>query len=426
MTRHGPLSTRVTRRAFLAATGRGLTLTMLLQGCGRAGEQPAPSGVVASTPPQPATHAPEGAPQVTVEPTAIPATATMTEDVSLDVKIGQMLMVGFRGLHATDDLPMIAELRDYGPGGVVLFDYDVPTSTPLRNIESPDQVRGLIAGLQAASPVPLLVAVDQEGGRVARLKEARGFPPSISARELGAANDVERTRQAAATIAQTLRDLGFNLNFAPVVDLDINPANPIIGGIERSFSADPAVVVEQAGAFIRAHHEQGVMCTLKHFPGHGSSAADSHLGLVDVTATWSQVELEPYRALIASGDADAVMTAHVFNATLDPEYPATLSKPTIDGILREQLGYDGVVFCDDIQMGAIREQYGYETAVERAILAGVDMLTIGNNIVFEEGIGARTFAIIRRAVEEGRIDATRIDQAYRRIQALKRRAGIVG
>jgi beta-N-acetylhexosaminidase len=304
---------------------------------------------------------------------------------------------------------------------VVLFDYDVPSKTPVRNIQSAEQVRALIAGLQAAATIPLLVAVDQEGGSVARLKEAHGFPPTVSARALGAANDLDRTRDAAGRMAQTLRELGFNLNFAPVVDLDINPENPIIGKIERSFSPDPAIVTAHAAAFIGAHHEHGVLCTLKHFPGHGSSAADSHLGLVDVSATWSPVELEPYTALIKAGAADAIMTAHVFNSRLDPNNPATLSRPVLTGILRDQLGFDGVVICDDIQMGAIREHYGFETAIEQAVLAGVDMITIANNTVYEAGIAGRAFAALKQAVQAGRIDEARIDDAYRRVQDLKGR-----
>lgn len=356
------------------------------------------------------------------ESTVVATPAPADERVSLDVKIGQMLMLGFRGLAAGDDLSIVQDIRAYHLGGVVLFDYDVPLASPVRNIQSADQVRALIAGLQAVAAIPLLVSVDQEGGSVARLKETAGFPPTVSARSLGEANDTARTREAAGTMARTLRDLGFNLNLAPVVDLDINPESPVIGKLDRSFSADPAVVIAQAAAFVEAHHEQGVMCTLKHFPGHGSADADSHLGLVDVTGTWAPIELEPYRALIKAGAADAIMTAHVFNATLDPDYPATLSKPIITGILREQLGYGGVVLCDDIQMGAIREHYGFEKAVERAILAGVDIITIANNTVYEAGIAGRAFAAITQAVADGTIAEERVDASYRRIQELKRRA----
>ncbi len=346
--------------------------------------------------------------------------------MSLDLKIGQMVMLGFRGLEVSDQLPIVQDIRTHHLGGVVLFNYDVPMNTPVRNIQSPAQVKALVAGLQAVASVPLLVAIDQEGGRVRRLREEHGFPPAPSPQSLGAANDVSGTYNAASMIAQTLAELGINLNFAPVVDLNTNPDNPIIGKIERSFSADPAVVTAHALAFIRAHHEHGVLCALKHFPGHGSSTADSHQGFVDITSTWSSAELEPYTSIIKAEQADAIMTAHVFNATLDPQYPATLSEPAITGLLRKSLGYDGVVVSDDIQMEAIRQHYGHETAVAAAIEAGVDIILIGNNTIYEEGIAGRTVGIIQQLVRDGKISETRIAEAYQRIQRLKSRIGGAG
>jgi beta-N-acetylhexosaminidase len=301
----------------------------------------------------------------------------------------------------------------------VLFDYDVPTGTPVRNIESPDQVKALAEDLQSFSTEPMLIAIDQEGGQIRRLKEESGFPPTQSAQYLGTVNDLSLTREHATAMAETLGQLGINLNLAPVVDLNTNPENPIIGRYERSFSADPAIVTAHALEFIRAHHEQGVRCTLKHFPGHGSSAEDSHLGLVDVTTSWSRTELEPYANIINAGEADAIMTAHVFNANLDRDYPATLSKSTITGLLREELGYNGVVISDDMQMGAIVNEYGFETAIQAAIEAGVDIIAMANNSTYEEDIVARTATLIQRLVEDGKISETRIDESYQRIQQLK-------
>ena len=159
--------------------------------------------------------------------------------------------------------------------------------------------------------------------------------------------------------------------------------------------------------------------TLKHFPGHGSSRGDTHLGVVDVTETWQPVELEPFGDLIGDGLAEAILTAHVFNANLDPEHPATLSAPTIDGILRRQLGWDGVVISDDMQMGAIREAYGYADAVRLAILAGVDILTIANQQAFEEGIVEQTIDLVEGMVTDGRIPEGRITESWRRVRALK-------
>jgi len=410
------------RRAFLKLTGCGMLGGSLLSSCGRqtvpaAGLAPASTPAPSTEPSPTAEPSPAGQPET---PTSRPETPT-AEGVSLDVKIGQMLMIGFRGLVAAEGDPILDDIRARHLGGVVLFDYDVPSDTPVRNVESPAQVKALVEGLQAAAASPLLVAVDQEGGRVRRLKEALGFAPLASPQSLGAANDLDRTRREAGATAKMLAELGINLNLAPVVDLNTNLDNPVIGRLERSFSADPAVVTDHALAFIRAHHEHQVLCSLKHFPGHGSSAADSHLGLVDVTKTWSSTELEPYARIIEAGEADTIMTAHVFNATLDPTYPATLSRPTITGILRDRLHYGGVVLCDDLQMGAIREQYGYETAVEAVIAAGVDILVIANNTVYEEGIAARTVAIIKQLIQDDKVSEARIDESHGRIQRLKSR-----
>lgn len=352
----------------------------------------------------------------------VAAAQTLTPEASLEVKIGQMLMVGFRGLTVDANHPIVEAVRDYHLGGVLLFDYDAINGVPRRNIESPQQVRALIESLQQFAAVPLLVGIDYEGGMVNRLKEEYGFPPTVTHEHLGRVNDPAVTYAHASQQAQTLASLGINLNLAPVVDLNTNPANPVIGKYERSFSDDADTVITHAVEFIRAHHDQGVVCSLKHFPGHGSSTADSHLGFTDVTDTWSRYELKPFASIIQAGMADTIMTAHVFNANLDARYPATLSHNIITGVLRGQLGYDGVVFSDDIQMRAITNHYGFDVAVQRAIEAGVDIITFGNNAkVFEEHVTKRAVALITRLVQEGVISAERIDESYQRIVRLKRR-----
>ncbi len=340
---------------------------------------------------------------------------------NIDVKIGQMLMIGFRGLEVDNKHFIVQDIRERYLGGGVLFDYDVPTQQPVRNIESPSQVKALIKSLNSVSATPLLVAIDQEGGIVTRLKERHGFPSTVSHQHLGELNDLETTHRQATLIAKTLADLGINLNLAPVVDLCANPENPIIARYERCFSADPLVVTDHARQFIQAHHEQKVLCALKHFPGHGSSTEDSHLGLTDVTDTWSRVELEPYVRIIEAGQADAIMTAHVYIADLDDQYPATLSQVIITGILRKELNYDGVVISDDIQMGAIVNRYGFQMAIQKAIKAGVDILVFANNSLYEEDIAIRAIEVIRELVQKGTISETRINESYRRIQRLKKR-----
>ncbi len=254
-----------------------------------------------------------------------------------------------------------------------------------------------------------------------RLKARYGFPKTVSEAALGARDDAAYTQRRARAIGHTLADLGIDLDLAPVVDLDVNPRNPVIGALDRSFSADPAVVARQGLAYLAGLHDAGIAGSLKHFPGHGSSTADTHLGWVDVTSTWTKTELEPFRDIIAAGQADTVLVAHVFDKKLDADYPASLSPKVIDGMLRHDLGFDGVVITDDLQMGAIRQAYGYTTAVEQAIIAGADILTIANEQLFERGIVAKTIDIIEAAVRAGRIDPARIDASWQRISALKAR-----
>jgi len=342
-------------------------------------------------------------------------------EVTLDEKIGQMLKVGFRGLSVDENSPIVEDIRKYHIGGVVLFDYDVPRDTALRNISSHGQVQNLVQDLQRFADIPLIIAIDQEGGRVARLKPRYGFEKSVSAQYLGSLQNADSTRKYAHQTGQTLSELGINTNLAPVVDVNINPENPVIGGIERSFSDDPSVVTRHARLYIETLHEYGIITTLKHFPGHGSSRDDSHLGVVDVTDYWKQKELVPYRNLIESGTADIVMTAHIFNAALDSTYPATLSKPIITGILRDSLRFNGVVMSDDLQMKAIRTEYGLKETIKMSIQAGVDILSFANNSIFDAEIAAKAHGIINELVEEGSLSEDRINQSYDRIMSLKKK-----
>ncbi|WP_341359758.1 glycoside hydrolase family 3 N-terminal domain-containing protein [Georgenia sp. M64] len=352
---------------------------------------------------------PTEAPTVSLPaPTPTPAAPPRPQ---LEVMAGQMLMLGFPGAVLTPDNPVLAELTERHLGSVVLF-----SAGGASNVASPEQVAALTASLQEAAASPLLVAVDQEGGRVARLGPTRGFPPTLSARDLGR-GDPAATRAASAEMARTLAAAGVTLNLAPVVDVDTYPANPVIGSLGRSFSADPAAVAAHAAAFVQGHHDVGVLTTLKHFPGHGSSRGDTHAGLVDVTATWDAVELEPYRVLVDAGLADAVMVAHVVNTAVDPRYPASLSAATINGLLRGELGYRGVVISDDLLMGAVAREWGFEEAVRRAVLAGTDIVLLASVTH-----GARAHAAILAMVEAGEVSEARIAASYQRVQALKARS----
>lgn len=338
---------------------------------------------------------------------------------NLDDIIGQMLMVGFKGYEITSDNPIINDLTANKIGGVVLFDYDVPTQKFERNIQSPEQLKNLVKQVKEYSSVKPLIAIDMEGGRVNRLKTNYGFPPTVSAQYLGSKDNIDTTRFYGNRIAQTLKEMEINLNLAPVVDVNVNPENPVIGKIERSFSADPYMVVKHASAFIDMHHNNNILTTLKHFPGHGSSMADSHLGFTDVTNTWSSIELIPYIELLKTGKIDLIMTAHIFNANMDSVYPATLSHNVMTKLLRDSLGFNGVIISDDMQMRAITDHYGLETAIEMSIKAGVDILIFANNSVFDADIVNKAKTIIYKLIADGKISKERLRESFERIKKLK-------
>jgi beta-N-acetylhexosaminidase len=344
-----------------------------------------------------------------------------TEDGSeeLDLWIGQMLMVGFRGTELNEGDPFLEVVEDFQLGGVVLFDYDVPSKSAVRNIVAFPQVKRLTAQLQSAARVPLFIAIDQEGGKVARLKEKHGFPATMSAGELGRRDEESLTRSSAEAVADLLTDLGINLNFAPVLDLAINPDNPIIAALERSYGADPDRVLRHGRWTIEEFHRKGLLSAVKHFPGHGSSRDDSHLGLPDVTREWNRVELEPFRRLIQEQLPDLVMTAHLYNASWDEEYPATLSRQVLTTMLRQELGFQGVIVSDDMQMGAIVQNYTLEKGIERAVEAGIDILLFSNNSGYDPEIASKAFHILRDLVRRDVIPQERIQESYLRILKLK-------
>lgn len=324
-------------------------------------------------------------------------------------------MVGFRGLTVGPHDPITRALEG-GLGGVILFDRD--RVKPTRNITSPGQLKALTASVRTAASVNLLVAIDQEGGRVARLKPAQGFPATRSQADIGATGDTDEAFEAGRAMGATMADAGIDLDLAPVVDLNVNPTNPAIGALERSFSADPAVVAEMAEAEIRGLHEQGVRATIKHFPGLGSATANTDFDRVDVTKTWSDAELDPYRALIAAGVVDAVMTGHIVNDELDPGVPASLSAATVDGLLRDQLGWTGVVVTDDLGAEAIVGRYARDEAIALAIEAGNDLLLFANQTIYVTDLATQLIDAIVGHVESGRIAESRIDTSIARLDRL--------
>ena len=343
---------------------------------------------------------------------------------SVSEQAAGILMVGFRGKTMDEVDTILTDIEQHRIGGVILFDRDVALGAT-RNIADQQQLTKLVEGLQQASGNRLLVAIDQEGGAVNRLKTTYGFPETHRARHFGELNDLDATRAEADQTANLLRELGINVNFAPVVDLDIDPDSPAIGRWGRSYSADPDIVVDHAHEVIAAHHAQGVANAIKHFPGHGSAGDDSHEGFTDVTHTWQEQELEPYRQLLRMNPAPAmVMTAHIFHEALDPQHPATRSRNVIHGMLREELGFDGLIVSDDMQMGAITDYYGLEEALELSLNAGVDLLIFANNLIYQPDIVTEAQAIIIDLVEQGRVDESRLLDAWQRVCDTKRGLGL--
>lgn len=341
------------------------------------------------------------------------------EDEALRKEIGQMLLVGFRGTELDEEHHIVRDIRDYNIGGVILFEYDVPSQSRPRNISSPGQLKNLCSYLQGVAGGTLLIGIDQEGGMVTRLKQNYGFPYFASAASMSAAG-TDSARYYARLTASTLAEAGINLNFAPCVDVNINPQCPVIGKIGRSFGESADRVAEFASIWVEEQQRQGVTACLKHFPGHGSSKKDTHLGLADVSDTWQPSELEVYRMLLRRSDIRMVMTTHVFNAKLDNVYPATLSKATLNGLLRDSLGFDGVVITDDMAMGAMTQQYEYEDMLRLAIMAGADMLCISNNgAKYDDDVVPRTVDMIYNMVKEGKIDIERIHESAARVARLK-------
>lgn len=346
------------------------------------------------------------------------SSAYSQEADSLRFKIGQMIVCGFEGRDM--DLGLAITVSRHFVGGTILFEKSVATKGD-RNIVNPQQVKTLTSSLQDISIKTLFMAVDQEGGRVSRLNPKKGFLPTVSAAKLGQIDNPDTTRFYAAQQAKQLQKYGFNLNFAPCVDLAVNPQNDIIVKLGRSYGNNVDVVVRNAQIVIDEQKKAGIISCVKHFPGHGSSASDSHLGFVDITDTWSEREIEPFKKLIKNGFNDIIMVGHLINRKFDT-LPASLSKTIIDTILRQQLGYNGVVAVDDMNMGAISEYFEYEDALEKAVNAGVDMIIIGNNSShYRPRLPEVTIVTLLDLVEKGKISRQRIEQAYRRIETLKKR-----
>lgn len=330
-----------------------------------------------------------------------------------DAAIGEMLVFGFFG--DTADAPGARQLAAHVAagrvGGVCFLGH---------NAHSRAGLEGLTGLFAAADPNGrLLVAIDHEGGAVQRLGPRLGYPPLPSARTVAAAIPPERAQLLYKGMGRQLRAAGFNLNLAPVVDLGFEPRNPPVTHWGRAFGADGATVARYAAAFIAGHHEVGVLTAVKHFPGHGSTLTDSHDRTVDLTPTWREDELEPYRQLARARTIDIVMSGHLAHARLTDGEPATLSRKAVQSLLRGSIGYQGVVMTDDLDMKAIRTDHGLKDAVVKAVVAGNDLILLSNSLTPDPDLPIAAIGWIRDAVGAGQIPASRIAESGARLAALK-------
>nr|WP_202539034.1 glycoside hydrolase family 3 protein [Streptomyces sp. SID8379] len=348
--------------------------------------------------------------------------------MSLEEKVGQLFVMRVYGHSATapDQADIDANLKEIGVrtaaelidkyklGGIIYFAW-------AHNVRDPHQIADLSNGIQQAgqqlpSRIPLLVATDQEHGIVARVGKPATLLPGAMA--LGAGGSRKDARQAGQIAGAELRALGIVQDYAPDADVNVNPANPVIG--VRSFGADPQAVAEMVAAQVKGYQSAGIASTAKHFPGHGDTATDSHTGLPVITHTreqWEQLDRPSFEAAIAAG-IDSIMTAHIVVPALDPaEDPATLSHPILTGILREQLGYDGVVITDSLGMEGVRTKYGDERVPVLALKAGVDQLL--NPPTLDVSWNA-----VLKAVQTGELTEARLDESILRILRMKAKLGL--
>ena len=355
------------------------------------------------------------------EPQMVQEQVVTISQKSLDEKIGSMLMVGFMGTSAPQNSQICQDIKQYDLAGVILFDMNPVNHKQAKNISSKEQVAKLTQELQACSKDgKLLISVDQEGGRVQRLKSKYGFygkfPKAADVIKLSDA----RVKQHYEEMGAELNSVGINYNLAPDVDLAINKRNRVIYKLGRSFGANPKQVVKYASIFMDAMHDNGVLTSLKHFPGHGSSLGDTHKGFVDVTKLWKPIELEPYKMLAKTQTIDTVMVAHVFNKNLDSQYPATLSKKTVNEKLRGEFGFNGVIITDDLQMGAINKKYGLRNTLKLAINAGDDILLFGNQLSVKSMVKTSTLVkTIKQLIKSGEVKLSDIEASNERVERLK-------
>ena len=383
----------MTKRNFVSVLL--LIVFLFATGCQAA---PTPSASPASTP----TPAPSATPAPPPTPTPDPVEEALSA-MTTEEKVGQLLIAGFYETEAGEEAR--SYIQDYHVGGLILYG---------RNVESAQQLTDLTNGLKALAGdgIPLFLSTDQEGGMVERM------PPEIQ--KLPNAYDVSDPAPFGAALGTECAAFGLNTDFAPSLDIWSNPNNTVIG--RRAFGSDAETVTQRGLVCLTAMEESGTIPVVKHFPGHGDTDTDSHVGLPVVDKTREELlemELLPFQAAIDAG-APAVMVGHILMTQIDPDKPATLSSEVVTGLLREELGFDGVVFTDDLTMGAITQNYGLGEAAVLAVEAGCDVLLVCH----EAGSVDQVYTALLDAVDTGRITEDRLDQSVRRILTLKQDYGL--
>lgn len=332
------------------------------------------------------------------------------DQMTLEEKVGQLLVIGVEGTSFSSEMDNL--IRNYHVGGVIIMG---------RNVATTNEILQLINGIKKANELnktPLFLSVDEEGGRVSRLPV--GIPKLPTSAQIGKLNDESVSYRAGTYLAGVLNEFGYNMNFAPVLDVNSNPRNPVIGN--RSFGSDPYQVAKLGISTMHGMMDNGIIPVVKHFPGHGDTVVDSHKALPKVETTLEalrNVELVPFQKAIEEG-ADAVMVAHILFPALDPDYPSSMSKAIITGLLRNEMKFEGVIITDDLTMGAIANDYIIPEAAVQSFIAGSDLLLV----VCDYEVQLNTFNAFIKAIETGEITEERLNESIKRILTLKEKYSV--
>lgn len=332
------------------------------------------------------------------------------DQMTLEEKVGQLLVIGVEGTSFSSEMDNL--IRNYHVGGVIIMG---------RNVATTNEMLQLINGIKKANEhnkIPLFLSVDEEGGRVSRLPV--GIPKLPTSAQIGKLNDESVSYRAGTYLAGVLNEFGYNMNFAPVLDVNSNPRNPVIGN--RSFGSDPYQVAKLGISTMHGMMDNGIIPVVKHFPGHGDTVVDSHKALPKVETTLEalrNVELVPFQKAIEEG-ADAVMVAHILFPALDPDYPSSMSKAIITGLLRNEMKFEGVIITDDLTMGAIANDYTIPEAAVQSFIAGSDQLLV----VRDYEVQLNTLNAFIKAIETGEITEERLNESVKRILTLKEKYSV--